>query len=114
MIKVPTQAALIGATEELLTEEGHGVYKRGCNAKSATTARSVSVIDYRTATGMEALMGWLLTKEEFERLVHIVSQGPIRLGGLFVESGTNPAGRIDYEDRNGEFTGETEEIGDMR
>ena len=114
LVNAPTQAALIRAVEELLTEEEHGVYKRGRNAKSATTAKNASVIDYRTATGMEALVGWLFIKEEFERLVYIVSQGLIRLGELPVESGADPAGRTDCEDRDGKSTGETEETGDMR
>ena len=58
LVKAGTQAALIRAIEDLLTAEEHAVYKRGRNAKSVTTAKNASVIDYRTATGLEALAGW--------------------------------------------------------
>ena len=58
------------------------MYKRGRNAKSVTTAKNASVIDYRTATGLEALAGWLFLKERYDRLVYLVSQGLIRLGEL--------------------------------
>ena len=63
LVKAGTQAALIRAIEDLLTAEEHAVYKRGRNAKSVTTAKNASVIDYRTATGLEALAGWLFLKE---------------------------------------------------
>lgn len=82
LVKAGTQAALIRAVEDLLTEEEHRVYKRGRNAKSVTSAKNASVIDYRTATGMEALVGWLFMKERFERLIFLVSQGLVRLGEL--------------------------------
>ena len=82
LVKAGTQAALIRAIEDLLTAEEHAVYKRGRNAKSVTTAKNASVIDYRTATGLEALAGWLFLKERYDRLVYLVSQGLIRLGEL--------------------------------
>lgn len=86
LVKAGTQAALIRAVEDLLTEEEHRVYKRGRNAKSVTSAKNASVIDYRTATGMEALVGWLFIKERYVRLVYIVSQGLIRLGEMAGEA----------------------------
>ena len=58
-VKAQTQAAMIEALEELLTEEEEAVYKRGRNAKAYTTAKNASVADYRKATGLEALMGYL-------------------------------------------------------
>lgn len=82
LVKAGTQAELIRAIEDLLTEEEHAVYKRGRNAKSVTTARNASVIEYRTATGMETLAGWLFIKEQYARLVYLISQGLIRLSEL--------------------------------
>ena len=63
----------------MLTQEEHAVFKRGRNAKSATSAKNASVIDYRMATGMEALVGWLFLRQEYNRLVYLISQGLIRL-----------------------------------
>lgn len=87
LVKAGTQAALIRALDDLLTEEERWMYKRGRNAKSFSSAKNASVIDYRTATGMETLVGWLFLKERYDRLIYLVSQGLIRLGELPGETG---------------------------
>ena len=48
---------------------------RGRNAKSATMAKHATMVDYRTATGFEALVGWLFLEERFDRLTELVSLG---------------------------------------
>ena len=70
------------AIEDMLTQEEHAVFKRGRNAKSATSAKNASVIDYRMATGMEALVGWLFLRQEYNRLVYLISQGLEKLGRM--------------------------------
>lgn len=70
-----TQAAIIKALEAELTEEEHAVFKRGRNAKSLSSAKNASMIDYRYATGFEALIGWLFLSEQYERLTVLVSRG---------------------------------------
>lgn len=82
LVKAGTQAALIKSIEELLTEEEHAIYKRGRNAKSSTSAKNATIIDYRMATGMEALVGWLFLREEYDRLAYLVSKGLEQLGEL--------------------------------
>ena len=67
---------------EELTEEEIAVYKRGRNAKSATTAKHATVADYRTATGFEALCGYLYLSGKLERLIWVVSRGLNRIGEL--------------------------------
>ena len=114
LVKAGTQAALIRAIEDLLTEEEHAVYKRGRNAKSVTTAKNASVIDYRTATGLEALAGRLFLKERYDRLVYLVSQGLIRLGELpGREDETAAMDGQAAQDRTAADTGAVEETGDM-
>ena len=61
-----TQAKIIKALEEELTEEEHAVFRRGRNAKSMSSAKNASIVDYRLATGFEALVGWLFLSEQFE------------------------------------------------
>ncbi|MGN0243425.1 MAG: Mini-ribonuclease 3 [Lachnospiraceae bacterium] len=78
-VKAQTQAALIHAIEGELTEEELAVYKRGRNAKSFTTAKNASVIDYRTATGMEALIGYLYLDNQDERMIDLVRMGLERI-----------------------------------
>jgi len=38
--------------------------------------------DYRTATGMEALVGWLFLEERFERLAELISLGLEKIGAF--------------------------------
>ena len=51
------------------------MYKRGRNAKSFTKAKNASVIDYRMATGFEALMGYLYLKGESVRMMELIKKG---------------------------------------
>lgn len=51
-----------------LTSEEEGVFRRGRNAHSPTKAKNATVGEYRIATGLEALFGWLFLKGELERL----------------------------------------------
>ena len=80
LVCAETQAKLIKALEGELTPEEHAVFKRGRNAKSMTSAKNASVIDYRYATGFEALVGWLFLSEQFERLTLLIRQGFDLLG----------------------------------
>ena len=75
LVKAETQANLIKALEEDLTAEELAVFKRGRNAKSVTTAKHATVIDYRMATGFEALMGYLYLTERYERLTELIHTG---------------------------------------
>ena len=54
VVKAESQAKLVKEILELLTEEELVVYRHGRNAKSATSAKNASIIDYRLATGFEA------------------------------------------------------------
>lgn len=75
MVKAKAQADIMNIIEPLLTEEELSVYKRGRNAKSATTAKNASIIEYRMATGFEALMGYLYMKQEFSRMFQLIEMG---------------------------------------
>ena len=70
---------MIGLLEAELTEEELAVFKRGRNAHSVTSAKNASVLDYRRATGFEALVGWLFLTEQFERLTKLISLGLSRI-----------------------------------
>ena len=58
---------------DMLTEEETAVFKRGRNAKSPTTAKNASLIDYRHATGFEALIGYIYLSGDKERLDALMS-----------------------------------------
>lgn len=80
LVKAETQAALIKLLMEDLSEDEEAIYKRGRNAKSFTSAKNASVIDYRMATGLEALLGYLYMEGRIERLFELVKMGLERLG----------------------------------
>ena len=88
LVKAGTQAAMIHLLEEDLTAQEHAVYKRGRNAKSFTMAKHATMADYRTATGFEALVGWLFLEERFERLTQLVSTGLEKIGALEMKTGS--------------------------
>ncbi|MGN1148195.1 MAG: Mini-ribonuclease 3 [Lachnospiraceae bacterium] len=78
-VKAQTQAAMIEALSDVLTEEEEAVYKRGRNAKSYTTAKNASIADYRKATGFEALIGYLYLKDDMGRILELVKEGLARV-----------------------------------
>ncbi|MDR1391570.1 MAG: Mini-ribonuclease 3 [Clostridiales bacterium] len=55
-----------------LTSEETNIYKRGRNTKSKTPS-NVKMIDYKIATGFEALVGYLFLNQKFERLFEILN-----------------------------------------
>lgn len=82
LVKAETQAKMITALMEELTEEEVAVYKRGRNAKSYTMAKNASMKDYRMATGFEALIGFLYLADQNHRLTELVSHGLEKIGEL--------------------------------
>lgn len=80
IVNAGTQAAMIEALAEDLTEEEMAVYKRGRNAKSYTVAKNASIGDYRKATGMEALLGYLYLTDRMDRAISLVKLGLCKVG----------------------------------
>ncbi len=79
-VQAGTQAAIITALQEVLTEDELAVFKRGRNAKSNTSAKNASITDYRKATGFEALIGFLYLTNQTDRLLYLVKEGIERVG----------------------------------
>lgn len=70
-VKAASQAAAFRAIEPHLTEEEIAVYKRGRNAHNNHKPRRAETADYRTATGIEALFGYLYLSGEDERITYL-------------------------------------------
>lgn len=75
LVKAKTQAEAAAKLMDVFTEEELAVYKRGRNARSHTMAKNAEMTDYRMATGFEAVMGYLHLKQDYERMVTLVSLG---------------------------------------
>ena len=80
IVKAHTQAVMIEALEPHLTKEEADIYRRGRNAKSPTRAKNATMADYRKATGLEALMGYLYLSDDFERVVELTKLGVQLIG----------------------------------
>ncbi len=79
--KAVTQAKiadiLTGKDEEepFLTEEEQGVFRRGRNAKGVSIPGSCTPSEYRKATGLEALIGYLFLMDRKDRISEILNYG---------------------------------------
>ena len=80
LAKASAQAQMAEALQPHLTPEEEAVYRRGRNAKSHTTAKNASVLDYRKATGLEALYGYLYLSGQEERLLALLRLSLADLG----------------------------------
>ena len=79
-VNARVQAKMIDALESELTQEETAVYHRGRNAKSYTAAKNASIIEYRKATGLEALCGYLYLDGQQERLLYLIHEAITRIG----------------------------------
>ena len=77
-VKAKAQAEIVHLLENILTDEEQRIVKKGRNAKSNTMPKNATVIDYKYATGFEALIGYLYLKghdariqELFERIEEV-------------------------------------------
>lgn len=75
IVNAAAQSAMLGAIEDKLSEEELGIYKRGRNASTATSARHQTIGDYRRATGLEALFGYLYLTEQEDRAKELFMLG---------------------------------------
>ncbi|MDE7186165.1 MAG: ribonuclease III [Lachnospiraceae bacterium] len=79
-VNARVQARMIDALESELTQEEETVYHRGRNAKSYTAAKNATVIEYRKATGLEALCGYLYLQGRQERMLYLIREAISRIG----------------------------------
>ena len=75
LVKAAAQAEMSERLLPELTEEETAVLKRGRNAKSYTKAKNATVSEYRKATGLEALFGYLYLKKDMRRIIELVKIG---------------------------------------
>jgi len=67
-VKATRQAEAVKRIIPSLTEEEAAIFRRGRNVGHSNTPKSATVSEYRMATGMEALFGWLHLCGKSERI----------------------------------------------
>lgn len=75
LVRASAQAKLYYFIEKELTEEEENVLRRGRNAKSFSTPKNGDVMEYRHATGLEALIGYLYIDGKIDRIAEIIDKG---------------------------------------
>lgn len=85
IVKASAQSAMAVALSEagVFDEKESDIYRRGRNAKSYSSAKNASIADYRKATGIEAVMGYLYLTGNSERAVELTKRG-LELVGLSI------------------------------
>lgn len=71
-VSAKAQSKVIDNILESLSEEENSVYKRGRNTHIATVSKNADVVEYKKATGFEALVGYLYLTNNKERLEEII------------------------------------------
>lgn len=70
-VNAAAQAAAYHLIENDLTDEEQDVFRRGRNAHTTHTPKNMTNADYHTATGFEALFGYLYLEKREERLLEL-------------------------------------------
>jgi len=59
---------------EVLSEKEVSIFKRGRNANSDRKAKNATLAEYKTATGLEALFGYLYLEKNNDRISELLNK----------------------------------------
>ncbi len=71
MVCCAAQTKALDKIKELLNEEEEGVFRRGRNVQVNSVPKNSSLKDYHTATGFEALFGYLYLCNKTDRIYEL-------------------------------------------
>jgi ribonuclease-3 family protein len=73
MVSAKAQRRLLERLQPMLTEEEADVVRRGRNSKSGAPPKNADVADYRQATALECLIGYLYYQGKLERIGELLN-----------------------------------------
>lgn len=73
-VSAKAQTEAYAKIKDMLTEEETAQFKRGRNAKVGHSPKSATDAEYHTATGIEALFGYLYLSGKTERIKQLFSE----------------------------------------
>ncbi|MBO5488858.1 MAG: ribonuclease III [Eubacterium sp.] len=79
-VNAGAQSKLAQAMLDELDEDEMAAYRHGRNAKTSSVAKHADIHDYRNATGLEALCGYLYLKGQSGRAVALLQSAMDKLG----------------------------------
>ncbi|MCT4663392.1 MAG: Mini-ribonuclease 3 [Tissierellales bacterium] len=71
-VKAKAQSDILWRIESELTDEEKTIVRRGRNAKSYSVPKNAKLSDYRNATALEALIGFLFLEKRDDRLKEVL------------------------------------------
>jgi ribonuclease-3 family protein len=71
IVNASAQAKAVARITTLLSTEEQDIIRRGRNANSSHIPKNANPLDYRHATGLEALFGYLFLCDEHKRITEI-------------------------------------------
>jgi len=71
-VSAKAQREMLDRLQPHLTEEEAGIVRRGRNAKSGSPPKGADMRDYRHATALECLFGWLYYAGRFGRMAELL------------------------------------------
>lgn len=74
LVNAETQALVSQLIMDHLNEKEERIFKRGRNAKTSSSPKNMKIMDYKHATGLEALLGYLYLKQSDERLLELMNK----------------------------------------
>ena len=75
LVKASAQSAMADALMDDFTDKELAVFKRGRNTKVITKAKNASMKDYKAATGLEAVVGYLYLTNQSDRMLSLIKKG---------------------------------------
>lgn len=73
IVKAVNQAAFVDKYQDCFADDELNVYKRGRNSSTHSKAKNASQAEYKKATGLEALIGYLYLTGKTDRLNELVN-----------------------------------------
>ena len=73
-VSAPAQANAVRVLFDELTEEEQNVFRRGKNGHQGSMAKNASPADYKYATGLETLIGYLHLSNQEKRLDELLNR----------------------------------------
>lgn len=72
-VQAHAQSVSMNTVCDMLTEDELEMFKRGRNAKSPTSPKNADITEYRRATGLETLVGYLYMSGDEDRLYEVMT-----------------------------------------
>lgn len=75
LVSAKAQSRILTGIEAELTEEERDIVRQGRNAKSGSIPKNADVLEYRHATALECLIGYLYSSGRHDRMIELIRQG---------------------------------------